>query len=301
MKTFLMSWNPEKDTVTDVAELIKKFSTGYKVETKWSVTNSNRPMPNDRFYLMKVGNKGRGIFGSGVITSPPEAGRHYDPVKAKEGKKLKFVDIEFDFLVDSTKSNHISWDELKEINDLIGVKQNWTPEGSGNEIKPEVVPYLEKLWETFKEENTVISDVEYIEACKVLDKRVDVSVRPEQQFLRKKLFNFSRLSTCCICNSMMPIDFLVAAHIKKRAECDDKEKSDYKNIVSPMCKFGCDELYERGYIAVHDGQVTNLNKLKVGFGHDFIQGYLKKVTGQRCEIYSPKNSAYFEWHYDKHK
>ena len=166
MKTFLMSWNPSEDTTTDVDELITQFSIGNKVKIKWSVTTSNIPVPNDRFYLMKVGNKGRGIFGSGVITSIPEAGRHYDPVKAKEGKKLNFVDIEFDFLVDSTKSNHISWDELKEIDALVGVKQSWTHQSSGNEVKPEIVPHLDKLWQSFKDENTVITETAYIDVSK---------------------------------------------------------------------------------------------------------------------------------------
>ena len=53
---------------------------------------------------------------------------------------------------------------------------------------------------------------------------------------------------------------LVAAHIKKRAACSLEEKKDYKSIVMPMCSFGCDYLYERGYIAVSDGKIIDLKK-----------------------------------------
>ena len=62
-------------------------------------------------------------------------------------------------------------------------------------------------------------------------------------------------NTCCIYNKKYPVSFLVAAHIKKRAECTLDEKKDFLNIVAPMCKMGCDELYEKGYIGVVDGSV----------------------------------------------
>ena len=142
---------------------------------------------------------------------------------------------------------------------------------------------------------------EYIDATNEIDKKVEVLVRTEQAFLRKELFNSHDIATCCICNSIMPIKFLVTAHIKKRSLCTDAEKRDYKNIVTPMCKFGCDELYERGFIAVHGGHVINIKTPSDDYGHDYINEYLKKITGQKCNTYTPKSSGYFEWHYDKHK
>jgi len=148
-------------------------------------------------------------------------------------------------------------------------------------------------------EDVTIED--YIDATNEIDKKVEVLVRTEQAFLRRELFNSHNIATCCICHKSMPVQFLVTAHIKKRSLCTDAEKRDYKNIVTPMCKFGCDELYERGFIAVHDGQVINLGKLSDGYGHDYINEYLKKITGQKCNTYTPKSSGYFEWHYDKHK
>ncbi len=301
MKTFLLAWNPSEDTTTDIPNIITQFGAGNKVKMKWSVSNSKKPKPNDRFYLMKVGNSGRGIFASGVITSIPMSEQHYDIAKAKKGKTLNFVDIEFDFLVDLAKSRGITWQELKEINALTQIEQTWTPENSGIEIKSEIVPYIDKAWKLFREERIVITEAEYIDAAKILDKVVESSVRTEQQFLRNKLFNYSKHATCCICNFLMPVKFLVTAHIKKRSTCTETEKRDYKNIVTPMCKFGCDELYERGFIAVHDGQVINLGKLSDGYGHDYIQEYLKKITGQKCNTYNGKSSDYFEWHYDEHK
>lgn len=142
---------------------------------------------------------------------------------------------------------------------------------------------------------------DYIDATNEIDKKVEVLVRTEQSFLRRELFNSHDIATCCICNSIMPIKFLVTAHIKKRSLCTDAEKRDYKNIVTPMCKFGCDELYERGFIAVHGGHVINIETPSDDYGHDYINEYLKKITGQKCNTYTPKSSGYFEWHYDEHK
>ena len=301
MKTFLLAWNPSEDRTTDMPDIITQFDAGNKVKIKWSVTNSKKPKPNDRFYLMKVGDYGRGIFASGVITSIPMNKEHYDIAKAKNGKTLNFVDIEFDFLVDLTKSRGITWQKLKEINALTQIEQKWTPENSGIEIKSEIVPHIDEAWQLFKENIIDITEADYIDASKKLDKVVEYLVRTEQSFLRKKLFNDSKYATCCICNSLMPVEFVVAAHIKKRSKCEEAEKRDYKNIVTPMCKFGCDELYERGFIAVHNGNVIELSKLPDGYGSDYIQEYLKKITGQKCNTYNGKSSSYFEWHYDKHK
>jgi hypothetical protein len=148
-------------------------------------------------------------------------------------------------------------------------------------------------------EDVTIDD--YIDATNEIDKKVEVLVRTEQAFLRKELFNSRDIARCCICNKDMPVQFLVTAHIKKRSLCTETEKRDYKNIVTPMCRFGCDELYERGFIAVHDGHVINLSTLTDDYGHDYIQEYLKKITGKKCNTYNGKNSGYFEWHHDKHK
>ncbi|MDO6444600.1 hypothetical protein Q4493_02310 [Colwellia sp. 1_MG-2023] len=205
------------------------------------------------------------------------------------------------------------WVELP-VENILAVDEKEISELIGSSTEPFIT------WRTYKEKRAGISnrvvesnsieqpssteDVtidEYIDATNEIDKKVEVLVRTEQAFLREKLFNSHDIATCCICNSPMPIKFLVTAHIKKRSLCTDAEKRDYKNIVTPMCKFGCDELYERGFIAVHGGHVINLKTPSNGYGYDYFNEYLKKITGQKCNTYTPKSSSYFEWHYNKHK
>lgn len=131
-----------------------------------------------------------------------------------------------------------------------------------------------------------------------LDIRRTAQVRTEQAFLRNSLFGGKRNGICCICGKTYPVEFLVAAHIKKRAHCSDDEKRDWRNIVVPMCKFGCDDLYERGYIGVEDGKVCILQ-------HDLPESDIERVLGDldgnRCGEWSESTKKYFEWHVRVHR
>src|SRR5262245_46109236 len=59
--------------------------------------------------------------------------------------------------------------------------------------------------------------------------------------------------TCALCGRTYPVAFLVAAHVKQRASCSEEERRDWAHVVMPLCKFGCDDLYEHGYVSVEPG------------------------------------------------
>ena len=88
-----------------------------------------------------------------------------------------------------------------------------------------------------------------VSALDHLDALVTSRRRLEQRLLREYLLD-QDTGTCALCGRPFPIQFLVAAHIKPRSKCSDREKRDIENVAMPNCRFGCDELYERGYIAV---------------------------------------------------
>lgn len=118
--------------------------------------------------------------------------------------------------------------------------------------------------------------------------------RKEQAKLRAYLFrNDDTEARCCICNIRLPIEFLVAAHVKKRSECLPEEKLDYRNIVVPMCKFGCDDLYERGYISVLEGKVVACKDSP----NSYITSYLNKIKDNLCWAWNKGNAKYFDWHF----
>lgn len=130
-----------------------------------------------------------------------------------------------------------------------------------------------------------------------LDREAKTKIRVEQGFLRDKLFRNKKTDTCGICGRLFPIEFLVAAHIKKRSLCNDDEKLDYKNIVMPMCKFGCDDLYEKGYITVISGNVIINKKFKVT---EEMKKYLADIENRLCMYWNNSTQRYFEWHQQHH-
>jgi hypothetical protein len=143
-----------------------------------------------------------------------------------------------------------------------------------------------------------ISDAEYDQTLIELDEletKVEVKVRKEQGYLRKKLFSGKQVANCAICSRAMNIQFLVCAHIKKRSKCSDEEKRNLHNVV-PMCKFGCDELFERGYIAVHEGKIVVLKNKNT----EYVTQYLNKLSEKNCEICNENNRDFFIWHSEFH-
>jgi hypothetical protein len=128
------------------------------------------------------------------------------------------------------------------------------------------------------------------------DAQVKGKRRLEQGYLKQHLFGRRTLATCGICAQEYPVAFLVAAHIKRRADCSEAERKDL-NVVMPMCKFGCDELFENGYIGVKGGEIVGTDKKPVTSG---IQAKIAQVANQTCSYATPARNAYFEWHLNQH-
>lgn len=131
-----------------------------------------------------------------------------------------------------------------------------------------------------------------------LDQRHEVAIRREQGFLRRTLFGADGAGTCALCGREYPVALLVAAHIKRRAECDDTERRDYTNNVAPMCVLGCDSLFERGYLLVKEGIIRQNPHRPTS---DVIRDYLASVIGRRCEFWNSRSATYFRWHAERHR
>lgn len=102
----------------------------------------------------------------------------------------------------------------------------------------------------------------YKKRLKKLQGRTDISVeekqRREQSILRDWLFKNKVSEDCAICGETYSIHSLAAAHKKKRSICSEEERTD-PNIVMPVCVFGCDHLYEDGYLIIRSGHVHGRN------------------------------------------
>ncbi|ANA15283.1 hypothetical protein [Acetobacter oryzifermentans] len=80
--------------------------------------------------------------------------------------------------------------------------------------------------------------------------------RREQAILADWVFDGQPKANCAVCGRTFARRALVVAHKKKRSRCSDTERLD-PHIVFPLCTFGCDYLYEHGYIIVRNGCVIH--------------------------------------------
>lgn len=83
----------------------------------------------------------------------------------------------------------------------------------------------------------------------------ETKARSEQRILSRWLFGDLAQCDCALCGRSFAISGLITAHKKKRSICSDAERRD-PYIVFPLCKFGCDHLYEHGFVTVRKGLVV---------------------------------------------
>ena len=144
------------------------------------------------------------------------------------------------------------------VNDLLGYDPKYVIQGFNvlDETKSEnFLSSFELISELYQPTYTPEQHIEkYV--GKSPERRTETQARLEQSSLRKILLKGASKAKCAVCGNEFPEQFLVAAHIKKRANCTDEEKRDHHNIACLMCKFGCDDLYERGAIGIASGTVV---------------------------------------------
>lgn len=130
------------------------------------------------------------------------------------------------------------------------------------------------------------------------EREVITQQRREQGFLRKMLFGNELSSLCDLCGREYPTSLLVAAHIKKRALCTEEEKLDFESVVMSNCRFGCDELFERGLIGVSpEGNIVVSPEL--GGGGAAEEYALRSFSQHPLAIWQAKPGArgYFADHF----
>lgn len=96
---------------------------------------------------------------------------------------------------------------------------------------------------------TSIDFDEIVRSFDAVDAEATTRRRLEQAYLRDLILPGEQ-GRCDLCSREMASMFLVAAHIKRRSLCSFDEKRDLPAIAMAACRFGCDELFERGLITV---------------------------------------------------
>ncbi|GLZ51676.1 hypothetical protein [Actinomycetospora sp. NBRC 106378] len=137
---------------------------------------------------------------------------------------------------------------------------------------------------------------EFFDVTRPLDRAAVALQRGEQAALRAGLFSTRSHGRCALCRRTYPVQFLRAAHIKPRSVCSEDEKRDLTNIAMAACVFGCDALFEVGFLGVDDtGTVVASGGAMTDAA---IASYLDPVVGGRCLAFRPPSNGYFAWHRD---
>jgi hypothetical protein len=127
-----------------------------------------------------------------------------------------------------------------------------------------------------------------------LDAAAIVNRRLEQARLRRLHFGEHRIVPCSLCGRRLPTSLLVVGHIKRRGQCSPAEKRDLANVAMPICLIGCDELFERGFVAVSSkGRIV---KTRHSRRSRDLSRLLARLHGRRCPAHTERSEQYFSWH-----
>jgi len=146
-QAFLLTWNPDKWNWVDFSQSVLATESDGVIGRKWSTGVRNSGIhAGDMVFLLRQGKKGRGIVGSGRATDftgdsvPGDNIIHTDPHWNGSGATANYVDV--------------IWDRLLEPDDRLPIEelekdfpeQQWAPNASGTQVRPELVAELESRW-----------------------------------------------------------------------------------------------------------------------------------------------------------
>ncbi|MFE5524005.1 hypothetical protein ACFQ9Q_40755 [Streptomyces virginiae] len=127
-----------------------------------------------------------------------------------------------------------------------------------------------------------------------LERKATRAQRGEQAALKRRLLP-GLTGQCALCGRELPGTFLIGAHIKKRAMCTDDEKRDLDNVAMLACTFGCDALFEHGYVTVAEGGALQVSPLAAAIPE--IDTHIQeRLAGRTVTWWSPKREPYYQWH-----
>lgn len=128
-----------------------------------------------------------------------------------------------------------------------------------------------------------------------MDAFARVMVRREQKKLRNKKFGRRPELQCDICGRLLPRRFVRAAQLKRRAVADKNERKTLANIIG-ACLFGCDELFEHGYVYVDLEGRVQVNHANSRHSTPDLLALATPLAGRACSALTPRSAEFFAWH-----
>jgi hypothetical protein len=282
---------PQFAKIADVLSLICANGAAHM----WGVT----PGHVAAFQRMKAGDvvlfsARRQIFANAIVTFTTRSREIADYVWGEESPGVSFELLYFLERVDESRTIAAT-----DLNRAVPYDENYNIRGFTvlNATQSENVltafPFLTRPALVTPEKYRAAVDA--LETAHSLDRKVEALARVEQGYLRQLLFQEQVTARCAMCGEEYPVDLLVAGHIKRRSACSDEERKDAHHVVMPVCKLGCDELFERGYISV-DGTGRVVSSTRAGT--KILAEHLASLRGRVCQCFREPTRRYFSWHFE---
>ena len=149
-KAWLLSWNPNNWNWEDFDIAVRTIRVGNCYQDSWSCANTH-VTPGDRVFLIMLGmGMKNGIVASGFASSSSYEDEHWESKSSNISKKVKYIDVSFDSIIDYRINETLKQTDLK----TLFPDQQWSPQGSGIEIKQQYIDSLEAQWEIVKNQTS---------------------------------------------------------------------------------------------------------------------------------------------------
>ena len=146
MKTYLLAWRTKRSQWDHLPETAENVKLGKNKSIRWSCGRSKKLKKGDRVFLIKLGEKPKGIFASGYIVRDSYEDTHWDYEKAQNGETSFFVKVHLDTLL-VPGTDQILAREL--LNNQPFSDMHWDTQMSGISIPNHVASELEILRTSF--------------------------------------------------------------------------------------------------------------------------------------------------------
>jgi 5-methylcytosine-specific restriction protein A len=144
MATYLLVWNPKLWHWADLPDVVNRVGRGEPVVERWSCGSNKRIVRGDRVFLIRLGREPKGIIGSGTVVVEPFEDVHWQPEKAQLGQKARYIEFQFDALLDPEREPILWRERLKSEAPLS--RMHWDTRSSGVRIPDNIASELEKVW-----------------------------------------------------------------------------------------------------------------------------------------------------------
>lgn len=241
MATYLLTWNPQRFDWFDIDEEIAELEEDGWLDGSWTCGHNKSMQPRDRFYLIRLGYRtlNKGIVGSGVITSEPYLGEHWEDEAVESSAKVMFVDVRFDALLNAEIEKVLGIDILK--SDPILSQMHWSSQTSGIRIPEPVAEELQKRWSAFLEVGFLSPQREELGLIDGVMKEIRVTTYERNATARRQCIEIHG-SACAICGfdfarvyGSVGANFIHVHHIMPLADAGGAHQVNPAVDLIPVC------------------------------------------------------------------